>query len=265
LSFSLDHVGPLARTVEDAALMLQAIAGQDANDPTTVASPVPDYLSGLDEGVRGLRIAVPTNYLYDPVSDEVRKLMEASLEVYRGLGAELVEVAIPGIESSNVLVNMIIATEAASFHARWLRERLDDYGRQTRGRMLAGMFYPATRYIEALRARGPMLKAFEDAVFAKADMLHVPILPIPVPTIEDSDVGNNPGFVDFLMAFGHCLRPFNYLGLPSVAVPAGFTADGLPTGFQLVGRAFDQATVIRAASAYEREARWVEKAPPLDG
>lgn len=264
LSFTLDHVGPLTRTVTDGALMLQAIAGPDPEDPTTVDVPVPDYLHGIEGGVQGLRIAVPETYLYDPVGDEIRGLMEESLRTYEKLGARIVRVPTPGLEGSNEITNLIIGTEGASFHARWLRERPQDYGRQTRGRFLAGMFHPAVRYIEALKARGPMLRAFGEAVFREADVLHVPTLPCPVPTIEEADVGNNPGFLDYIMTFGHCVRPFNFMGLPAISIPAGFTASGLPSAFQLVGRPFDEPTLLRAARAYERETAFPERVPPLN-
>ena len=264
LSFTLDHVGPLTRTAADAALMLQAIAGPDPADPTTVDVPVPDYSAGLGKGVKGLRIAVPENYFYDPVAPEVADLARASLAVYESQGAEIVPVTLPEVISlANPLNVLIIAAEGAAYHARWLRERPDDYGRQTLGRFLPGLFYPATRYIEALNMRQAVLAALEDSVFAKADMLHTPVWTTPVPTIAESDVAANPGFMDFLTTMGHCVRPFNYIGLPAISVPAGFTASGLPTAFQLVARPFEEGLLLRAAHAYEGETDWTKTAPTL--
>ncbi|MCH8809426.1 MAG: amidase, partial [Proteobacteria bacterium] len=151
LSFTLDTVGPLARGVADAALILQTIAGPDPNDPTTGSEPVPDYLSDLEAGVRGLRIATPENYFYDPVDPEVAALARASLEVFAALGAEIVPVEMPAsIELGNPLTMLILAVEGAAFHGRWLEQRRADYGRQTLGRLLPGLLYPATRYVEAL-------------------------------------------------------------------------------------------------------------------
>lgn len=265
LSFSLDTIGPLTRTVEDAALLLQVMAGHDPMDPLSADEPVPDYRAGIADGVRGLRIAVPENYLYDPVTDEIRALMDQSLEVFRSLGATIVPVTIARIEAANDLTILIIACEGASFHAKWLRERAQDYGRYTIARFLNGMLYPAVHYIEALRARRAMLEAFAEAVFERADLLHVPTLPYPVPTIEESDLAANPGFIEYIGIFGHCVRPFNLLGLPSLSLPAGLTASGLPSAFQLVGRPFDEATVLRAGRAYERETQITDQAPPLDG
>jgi len=263
LSFTLDHPGPLARTVADCALLLQIIAGHDAKDATTSKWPVPDYVGGLDRGVRGLRVAVPQNYFYDPVAAEVRERMDASLEVFRRLGAQTVPVTIPAIELANPLVTLIIAVEAAALHGSWLRERPADYGKQTLARLAPGLLYPATRYVEALNLRQHVLQEFSASVFAHADLLHLPVIPSPVPTIAQSDVAANPGFSKFILDFGHCVRPFNYLGLPAISVPAGFTGNGLPCGMQLVGPPFGEALLFRAARAYERETGWTSRGPTL--
>ncbi len=264
LSFTLDTVGPLARGVADAALILQTIAGPDPNDPTTGPEPVPDYLSDLEAGVRGLRIATPENYFYDPVDAEVAALARASLEVFAALGAEIVPVEMPAsIELGNPLTMLILAVEGVAFHGRWLEERRADYGRQTLGRLLPGLLYPAKRYVEALSLRRKVLDELREAVFERADVLHTPVWPFPLPTIEESDLAANPGFTEFIAATGHCSRPVNYAGLPGVSVPAGFTANGLPSAFQLVGRPFDEALLLRAARAYERETGCTAPAPAL--
>lgn len=264
LSFTLDTVGPLTRTVADAALILRTIAGADPDDPTSSAEPVPDYLAGLEDGVRGLRIATPENYFYDPVDDEVAALTRASLEVYAGLGAEIVPVEMPAsLVRANAMTMLIIGVEGAAYHGRWLETRRDDYGRQTLGRLLPGLVHPARRYVEALSLRRQVIEELGAAVFERADVLHTPVWPIPIPTIEESDVASNPGFTEFITATGHCSRPVNYTGLPGVSVPAGFTGNGLPAAFQLIGRPFDEARLLRAARAYEREADWSRRAPDL--
>ena len=264
LSFTLDTVGPLARGVADAALILQTIAGPDPNDPTTGSEPVPDYLSDLEAGVRGLRIATPENYFYDPVDAEVAALARASLEVFAALGAEIVPVEMPAsIELGNPLTMLILAVEGVAFHGRWLEQRRADYGRQTLGRLLPGLLYPAKRYVDALSLRRKVVDELREAVFERADVLHTPVWPFPLPTIEESDLAANPGFTEFIAATGHCSRPVNYAGLPGVSVPAGFTANGLPSAFQLVGRPFDEALLLRAARAYERETACTAPAPVL--
>lgn len=263
LSFTLDHPGPLARTVADCALLLQVIAGHDPQDAVSSTRPVPDYIAALEQDVRGLRVAVPESYFYDPVTPEVRTLMDDSLRVLRALGLEVVPVEIPSIELANPMVSLIIAAEGAALHGRWLRERPQDYGKQTLGRLLPGLLFPATRYIDALNLRQKVLADFSQAVFSRADLLHLPVIPTAVPTIAESDLAANPGFLEFILRFGHCTRPFNYLGLPALSVPAGFTGNGLPCGMQLVGRPFEEALLLRVARAYERETPWTKMAPAL--
>ena len=264
LSFTLDCVGPLARTARDSALMLHVIAGHDENDPTSSESPVPDYLAGIGDGIKGLRIAVPETYFRDPVEDEIARLLDASLDVFRALGAEIVPVAVPrSIARANALTRMIIATEGAAYHHRWLSERPEDYGTQVRSRLLTGALVPATRYIEALTQRGRILAEFGEAVFARADVLHTPLLPKSVPTNDLPERHDPAAFAELVATLGHCTRLFNLMGLPAVSVPSGFTDDGLPAAFQLAGRPFDEARLYRAAHAYERETGWHARVPAL--
>ena len=265
LAQSLDCVGPLARTAEDCALILNAIAGHDDRDPLSSQRSVPDYGAGLEKSVSGLRIAVPANHFYDPVSDGVRTQVESSLDALRDAGAKIVEVTIPeSLAAANLLNNLITGTEGAAFHSRWLRERAGDYGHITLVRFLTGAMCPADRYLEALNLRSVILKDFADAVFSKADLLHVPLMPMAVPTIDETDFGTNEdGFADFIATAGHCTRCFNYLGLPAASIPCGFTDNGLPVSFQLVGRPFDEATILRMAHAYQRETDWHNLAPEL--
>jgi aspartyl-tRNA(Asn)/glutamyl-tRNA(Gln) amidotransferase subunit A len=263
LSFSLDHVGPLCRTVNDCAVITQAVAGYDPDDPTTSREPVGDYTAGIEDGVKGLRLGVPANHFFDDVDEEVRIAIEASIEVYRKLGAEIVEIEIPGIAHGFALGEVLGRVEAATYHSTNLRERPQDYGTQTRNRLMQGFYYPGTRYIEALNLRGQLLAQFTEVVFDVADMLIAPSVPMAVPTIAETDLSANQGFLDTIARFGSCTRPFNFLGLPALGVPCGFTSNGLPTGYQIVGRSFDEATLFRAARAYERETGCTDKGPVL--
>ncbi len=263
LSYSLDHVGPLCRTVTDCAVVTGAVAGHDPNDPTTSRHPVPNYRDGIEDGVQGMRIGVPEEFFYDDVDDEIASLLENSLQVYRSLGAEIISVPAPQINLASRVANVIIGVEAASFHGRWIRERPLDYGDQTRNRILPGFYYPASRYVEALNLRAAILKTFCDEVFDKVDMVHAPVIPFEIPRIDESDIGAQPAFLRYLASITRCTRPANCLGLPTLAMPCGFTAAGLPTGFQLIGRAFDEKTLFRAGRAYERETEWSTRAPAL--
>lgn len=264
LAFSFDNVGPLARTVRDAALVLQAIAGYDANDLTSSRHPVGNYLARLEKGVKGLRVGVPENYFYDSVDAHVEKAVRASLEVLKIAGARLVSVRIPdSLASTNAMTTTCTVAEGAGLHARWLRERPQDYGSQTLGRLMLGMLCPASRYVEMVNLRAPILAEFAETVFAKADVIHTPVVPVEVPTIVETDMSASPGFLALLRRFGYATRPFSFLGLPAISVPCGFTPNGMPTGFQLAGRPFDEATLFRAARAYERETDWHARPPAL--
>ena len=263
LSFSLDTVGPLARTVADCALMFQTIAGHDPRDPASSHREVPGVMAGLEGGARGIRVGVPKSYFYDPVAPEMAGLVRASIDVYRRAGATIVEVPIPDIAATNPLTLLVTATEGAAAHMPWLTTRAGDYGPQTLARLAAGLLIPASAYIEALAWRKSLVREFCAQVFAACDVLHVPVLVAAVPTIAESDIGANPGFAQAMTSMGHCTRPFNFLGIPSISVPCGFTANGLPAAFQLAARPFAEDVLLRAARAYERETDWHRQAPKL--
>ena len=225
LSYSLDTVGPLSRTVSDNALMFGAIAGYDERDAASSRRAVPNAMAGLEDGVRGLRLAVSENYFFEPLDDEMRGLMDAAIETYRRLGAEIVSVTVPdSTAATNGLTSLITSTEGATLHAPWMRERADEYGRQTLGRLTAGALTPATTYLDALNLRRAITREFMGAVYASADVLLTPVMMMPVPTIAESDLAANPGFSEFIVAMGHATRPFNYLGLPGLSKPSSRSA-----------------------------------------
>lgn len=259
LAPSLDHVGPLTRTVSDCALVLQAIAGHDPLDPSSRDRPVPDYSRELEAGIEGLRIAIPETYFYDLVEPEIARLLEDSLDIYRRLGAVVVPVTIPLAEHANPLTTLIIAVEGASVHARAIERTPDAFGPQTLARLLPGLEVPAVRYLDALKFRETALHAVADAVFSVADILHLPVVPSAVPTIAKPEAGTVES--DAVLAVGHCSRPVNYWGLPALAMPIGHTFDGLPVGMQLVGRPFSESVLLRAARAFERATGVTEALP----
>ncbi len=263
LCTTFDTVGPLTRTVRDAALMLSVLAGHDPRDPASVDRPVPDYLASVEAGVAGLRIAVPGNFFFDTASPDLRALLDAAIDQFTRLGAEIVEVTIPRIELANPLTTLIIVAEAAALHRQRLTTRRDDYGTQTLTRMLPGLMVPTADYIDALNLRYTVLAAFNEAVFSKADMLFAPTVPVPVPSFDEMGEVGSAGFMAAIGAIGHCTRPFNYLGLPAISVPVGFATNGLPAAFQLAGKPFDEARLLQAARAYERETKCTDQAPDL--
>lgn len=264
LSFSLDHVGVLTRTVSDAGLLLSIIAGHDIKDATSSRRSVPDYLSGLDDSVKGLRVGVADTYFNEFMDEEVSFCMEDSIEVLRSCGAEIIPITLPkSMEIASRMGSLIAASEGATIHSDWLRQQPENYGPQARARLTTGMYIPATSYLEALNLRSRVFDEFFRAVFEKADLLHVPTMPMVVPKIADTDRGDNPNFMDFVSRITRCTRPFNYLGLPAIAMPTGLDTRGLPLGFQLVARPFDEVTLLRTARSYEREVRPVQTGPKL--
>jgi len=262
LSHTLDTVGPLTRTVTDNALMLSVIAGHDPDDASSADVPVGDYLGGIENGVKGLRIGLPTSHFMDGISDELASRFADAVAVMKSAGAEIVDVDMPdAIQYTNALTSLITATEGASLHQHWLETRGGDYGAQTFGRLAGGLATPASRYLQALNLRTEVLSAFNEMVFAHVDTLMTPMMIMDVPTIAESDLGAGPGAAELLTKIGHCSRPVNYLGLPGLSVPSGFTATGLPSSIQFVGRPFDEATLYRFGRAYERETEWFKTAP----
>ena len=263
LSFSMDNVGPLARTARDCARLLGLVAGADARDPTCSTRPVPDYEAGIGGGVKGMTIAIPTAHYLDNLHADVLAAYEAALDLFRQMGATTIEVDVPDHDRMLAAIHAVISVEAATCHGPWLRKRPGEYSAAVRSRFEPGLYYPATRYLEALNLRGPMLEAFNAAVFARADIMLTPVLATQVPTLAATDAHSNPDGSRAAAAVARNTRPLNYLGLPALAFPGGFSSNGLPIGLQAVGRAFDEATLFRVGHAYQQETRWHERLPPL--
>jgi aspartyl-tRNA(Asn)/glutamyl-tRNA(Gln) amidotransferase subunit A len=263
LSFSMDTIGPLARTVEDCALLLRTIAGADPRDPTCDPRPVPDYVALLERPVRGLVIGRPRSYFYDACDPEIIAAMEDSLDRLRELGATVVDLDLPDVDAWNAAGTMVISAEAAAVHGPWLRSRPHDYSAQVLARLRGGLAVPATAYIDSLRLRGRAIAEFGAAVFSKVDVLHSPTIELATPTIAQTDVGGGPGMAALLARVTRLTRPANFLGLPALSVPAGFSRAGLPIGMQLTGRPFDEATLLTLGHAYQRATGLHERAPAL--
>lgn len=260
-SWSLDTIGPLARTVEDCALLTTVIAGRDTLDSTSVDLPVPDYSALLHEPLPKLRLGVPSNFFFDDVDPSVRAQVDAALSVLTGIGLELVDVVVPDQERLFIISDAVVKSEAATLHGRWIKERPQDYSLFVRSRIEAGFHIPATRYLEALALRGRILSDFVSRVFEKADVLFTPVLPIQVPKLAQTEVGTATDVQRVIVALTRCTRNINYLGLPALSVPCGFSSNGMPTGFQLIGRPFSEATLFRVGHAYQRVTDWHTRLP----
>jgi aspartyl-tRNA(Asn)/glutamyl-tRNA(Gln) amidotransferase subunit A len=260
LSQSLDTVGPLARTALDCALLLGLMAGADPNDPTAAAEPVPDYMAATREPIKGLKIGVPAAFYVDDLDPEVARILDETIAVLKREGAEIVQVELPDQRQLTAACQLVLAVEAAAFHKRWLIERPQDYGPQVLMRLQNGLAIPGVSYLEALRWRGPALAAYLAAV-SGIDAVIVPGAPVPAPTLAESDVGNGPDADAVIQRLTRFTRPVNYLGLPSLAIPSGFTKTGLPVGMQLIGRSFDEAMLLRIGAAFQRATDFHERVP----
>lgn len=260
LSWSLDTVGPLAQSVEDCALLVGLMAGADPEDPTASSLPVPDYMAATKQSIKGLRIGVPTAFYVDDLDSEVARVLDETLAVLRKEGAEIVQVELPDQRQLTAACQLVLATEAAAFHKRWMIERPGDYGAQVLMRLQNGLAIPAVSYLEAIRWRGPALTAYLAAV-AGTDAVIAPVAPMPAPTIAESDVGNAHDAEAVIQRVTRFTRPINYLGLPSLSIPTGFTKTGLPVGMQVVGRSFDEAMLIRIGAAFQRATDFHERVP----
>jgi aspartyl-tRNA(Asn)/glutamyl-tRNA(Gln) amidotransferase subunit A len=254
LSWTLDHTGPMARTVEDCAYLLQAMAGHDPADPASSRAPVDDYLAPLGRDVRGLRIGVPRAYFFEGVDPEVARAFEEALRTLRGLGAEVSDVEIPSIHATPSFL-LILMAEAFAYHERDIREHPELYGDVVRERILTGALVSASEYTQAQRIRATICRETAE-VLRDVDVLATPTTPKPATPFS---VAQDPelGFPRSNMP------PFNLTGLPTLALPCGFSASGLPLSLQLAGRPFEEATVLRVGHAYERATAWHTRRPPV--
>jgi aspartyl-tRNA(Asn)/glutamyl-tRNA(Gln) amidotransferase subunit A len=260
LSQSLDTVGPLARTVLDCALLLGLMAGADADDPTAVAGPLPDYMAATRESIKGLKIGVPAAFYVDDLDPEVERILDDTITVLKREGADIVQVELPDQRQLTAACQLVLAVEAAAFHKRWMIERPQDYGPQVLMRLQNGLAIPGVSYLEAMRWRGPALAAYLAAV-AGVDAVIAPVAPVAAPTIAESDVGTSPVAEAVIQRLTRITRPINYLGLPSLAIPSGFTKSGLPVAMQLIGRSFDEAMLLRIGAAFQRATDFHARVP----
>ena len=269
LSASLDTIGPLTRTVEDNALMLSIIAGHDPRDPVSAAQGIASeaYLDAVQrsgESLAGLRIGVPLGYFDRNVDANVAGLLDDARQVFARLGAELVEVTMPDLDAVNAAGILLSWGDVYAIHGKQMRERAGEYSPQTRGRIELSLGLGAQDYIDAQRYRGRALRAFVDTVFTRCDALLAPTLSFPVPALADVDVSGGPAMMRILDEITRLMRPMNVLGLPALALPCGFTGNGLPCGMQLIGRPFAEPLLYRLGAAYQGVTDWHVRSP-LDG
>jgi aspartyl-tRNA(Asn)/glutamyl-tRNA(Gln) amidotransferase subunit A len=257
LSFTLDHVGPLTRTVADNALLLDAIAGYDSADPGSSATPARNFGRLLDVGVRDLRIGFVRHFHERdlPAHPEVAAALEDVARVLQAEGAQVRSVTLPALTEFAGINRVIMGGEAWSIHAPWLRERPGDYGALARRRLLPGAFMTAGDYVGAQRRRGEVIAAVEDQL-RDCDVLMCASSMDPSSRMDDA--------AETARTYPRQARtPFNVTGHPALAMMSGLSSGGLPVSVQFAGRYFDDATVLRVAAAYERATGWHKKRPPI--
>ena len=261
-SWSLDHVGPLTRSVRDNARMLGIVAGADPRDSTTSEKPVPDYEAGIDEGVGGLRIGMALPHGLVPVDPQIAAAIEAAAAALGKAGAKISQATFPDFTALYRAAEVMVKCEAAAMHRPWM-EADAPYANQVRSRMEAGFFIPATHYIDALRLRAHFVQEFLDLAMDGVDAVLLPAIPFPLPTIEETDVEKSGGPATLAMVgrFTGLTRPFNTLGLPTLSVPCGFDSNGSPIGLQLVGRPFAESLLYRIGHAYQGVTDFHRKVP----
>jgi aspartyl-tRNA(Asn)/glutamyl-tRNA(Gln) amidotransferase subunit A len=255
LSWTLDHVGPLCRSVDDAAIMLSVIAGYDELDPSSVEMPVPDYSNAPKVQVSKLRLGIPRSPFFEGVDAEIAKAVDAAIELLGKFAPVVSEVTLPAVDiSMDEIYARVRTVEAYTYHSRWIAESPEKYQPSTRERVENGAKVQARDYVRA-RRDVDLLRREIKKTFSSVDLLITPTMPIaPVPITRGAD----PTAVPYRNTV-----PFDILGLPAISVPCGFTSGGLPVGLQIAGAPFAEQTVFALAQAYERETEWHKSRPKL--
>jgi aspartyl-tRNA(Asn)/glutamyl-tRNA(Gln) amidotransferase subunit A len=255
LSWNLDHCGPLARTVRDTALLLQAVAGYDAEDPSSADAPVPDYLARLDGGVSGLRVALATGPFVDEADPEVVAAVRVAAQILEGLGARVEEIELPDALEAGQMSGLMVTSDAAAFHRERLREAPGRFGADVLARLTAGRDATSTEYVLARRTQAVWRRRL-DLLLARCDLLLLPSTATTAPRLGGDAVAAAARLRRFT-------APFNLALLPALSLPCGLSGEGLPIGLQIVGPAWGEALVLRAGYAFEQATGWGALRPAL--
>lgn len=256
LSWNLDHAGPLTKTVRDAALILQVIAGYDALDPASINRPVDEYLSGLEGGVRGWRVAVLTGAYAWEADPEALEAVRAAAQVFEKLGAQVEPVALDWLREAALANSLMTQADGAAYHRQRLAENPEGFGVDVRQRLQTGAAFTSTEYSLARRTQTEMRRRME-GFFGQYDLLLLPSTPIPAPLIEGNDA------LEQARQLTRFTAPFNLTGFPALSVPCGFSSAGLPLGLQLVSEAWGEAKLLHAGHAFEQATEWHKQKPAI--
>lgn len=255
LSWNLDHAGPMARTVTDTALLLQAIAGYDPDDPVSVAAPVDDLLADIDAGVAGWRIALADDAHFGQADPEVLSAVRQAATVFEELGAHIERIDLGRGQEAAQMNALMTTSDAAAFHRDRLWNNPEKFGADVRTRLERGAAFTSTEYILARRFQSEWRRQLE-RLFERFDLLLTPATPITAPVIEGMDA------IEAARQLTRCTAPFNLAGLPALSLPCGMSAAGLPIGLQIVAAPWREGRALRAGRAFERATLWHRQTPP---
>jgi aspartyl-tRNA(Asn)/glutamyl-tRNA(Gln) amidotransferase subunit A len=251
----------MARTAQEAALALKLLAGADPADESSSRRPVPDYPAEIAARIRGLKIGVMHEWFFEALDPEIAAAVSQAIAKLESLGARQVEVHLPLLSEAVGAHRAIIFSEASSFHRPFLAGRPDDYAADIRPLLLAGLFFPAVEYLDALRVRRIIRREWAK-VFEQIDVLVTPTTPVTATKFGQATADLPGGPKPLVRAYLDLTLPFNLTGYPAISIPCGFSKDGLPIGMQLVGRPFGESILLRAAHQYQQETDWHRKLPP---
>lgn len=255
LSWNMDHVGPMARCVRDVSLLMQAIDGYDSQDPYSLPHLSEDWLDGLDRGVRGWRIALADDEFYTSATHpEVLGAVQSAAQTFEQLGARVERAAFPDSRRAAAANMLMVTSDAAAFHQERMQSSPQDFGEDVLRRLQAGAAYTSSEYALARHTQAQLRRQFE-LFFEAYDVLLTPTTPVPAPPIEGPDA------VEQARLLTRFTAPFNLTGLPSLSLPCGFTASGLPVGLQITARPWADRAVLQAAYAYEQASGWHRQQP----
>jgi aspartyl-tRNA(Asn)/glutamyl-tRNA(Gln) amidotransferase subunit A len=263
LAWTEDHAGPLARTSRDAALLMNAIAGHDERDATSARVPVPDFTADLSTGVAGLTLGAPVNHFFEDCHPDVATAARSAIDVLVEAGARVRDVELPLADEIMAAHHTILAAEATAYHDRRLRESANGYGEDTAATLTAGRMITAVDYITAQRLRTAVARRWKE-VFSTVDVLIAPTVSAPAARYGADVVVYPDGHREpVLTAYARLNFPADFTGLPALSVPSGFSREGLPVGIQIIGRPFDETTVLRVGHAHQVATDWCRRTPAL--
>ena len=262
LSWSLDHPGPMVRTVGDAALTMNVIAGHDPKDVASAKVDVPDYTTALTGDVRGLRIGVPHEYFDGPLDPGVGQAVRDALDLLESLGAVVTPVAFPMFKDASPISTAILMAEASAYHRDLLAKDADKLYPPIRLRLEAGLFISSADYLRAQQGR-TLFDRQARKLLEDVDLLAGPTEPVTAPQLLAARVQAGETSLGTTPALTQYTRPYNITGMPAISIPCGFSDESLPYALQLAGRPFDELTVLKAAHAYEQATEWHKRRPPI--